>query len=1210
MEEVVKVVAKPVISADESRRDIDKLKNMFARIFSLKCAYLDELNKLDNKAKQLLLDDLRSYRNKDAYANRVLDELDTSYRGRSHQIDSYFKSLIERLKTFMMKVAVEMLDETFQLLSSLEKKYHDREDILGAISEHRKSLNKLNFSIVDEYADHLRYEFCKQYRAVETIQERNALIRANITARTRLIDRWEQLLPAEKRFLGFESDFNALDLSAMDLSGLDLRRSRFAGCCFRQTDLRNSTCVPDQFLHSRSMGEAVMDAGMVDEVLAQKKNRTSIMRKELEENFLERQEQVDALRLLPRLVCLDKLPNLEDISAKILQMMVVVLIGTGYINKLPDEDEFSIKSLSIKPSNLDLTGKTRAELLAIYERILKARGMKLSEEVLLYAREHQFSAAYERLEGEHGALERFEWLISGLPLEVREEHEKFIAEKREVLRDLKKNKEKHQREYLQASINAFITHLHKADEEDINLTPSTRIGSALDGARKRDDVVVDLTGVELTKELLAAYKGIDFSFVHVILTSAQEKVLPWKYREQRYVRLMQAVENEDLREIAVCCRQGLSVNHLNEAGRSPFMKACAENRATVVDFMLQRCGAKEALKSQSPNETAGQWSVLETALVMGNDAVADALIKHGAEVSFIAAVMLDRLSAYNGKVTAEKINAVYLGGTLPLFVAIRKKHRDLVSWLLQNGADVRLQEGQKTALKEAVLSGDLGIVKTIHKCGGVITLELIRLACEKDFLEIAQYFTSEAPDKIDLYSALFVKRPQHEIDKQIKGDCKTVQPDGLTPLATACFAGNADAVRDFLRRGADDHLYIPSKRHTSPGSAEIPLFYATMARRADVVEYLVHQEGVSPTTIVKESTSPLAEAVRRNFTDIVMIMLRPNSTIRIAVNLDAQDASGNTVLSIAVRNGAVDVVKALLESGASPYIADSIGNLPLHYARSEGLTEIAEILEHAMLNPKNKHKDTPKEVAKKARESAPVSVEKAGWDAYFDSVAEIPVIPERITQGNGYVCHEAIGDGECGLSRAFKIPGDAIVCKLLVDKADEAVFNLLQPAVVAALATKEFQAYLVANHIMASSGDCAARIDIIMAYLDYNLKDRQVALGWMHPAVLQAIAHVQGIALYMWGLDEGKKLILYKVAEQRNYAEFIPEGAMSRVDLLWSGDHFNWIELNQRLVSSPSAREHFGSPRALLAPPSPRQQGQQPVDKDKDEAHNNGRLEK
>ena len=89
--------------------------------------------------------------------------------------------------------------------------------------------------------------------------------------------------------------------------------------------------------------------------------------------------------------------------------------------------------------------------------------------------------------------------------------------------------------------------------------------------------------------------------------------------------------------------------------------------------------------------------------------------------------------------------------------------------------------------------------------------------------------------------------------------------------------------------------------------------------------------------------------------------------ISLGANIDLQDTEGNTPLINAIQNikkdsGHLDIVKMLLEKGASPNIADDEKNVPLHFAKS---TELAELLLNngAKTDFKNDKGQTPKDLA-------------------------------------------------------------------------------------------------------------------------------------------------------------------------------------------------------------------------------------------------------
>ncbi|MDF2867822.1 MAG: hypothetical protein K0S11_1292, partial [Gammaproteobacteria bacterium] len=79
---------------------------------------------------------------------------------------------------------------------------------------------------------------------------------------------------------------------------------------------------------------------------------------------------------------------------------------------------------------------------------------------------------------------------------------------------------------------------------------------------------------------------------------------------------------------------------------------------------------------------------------------------------------------------------------------------------------------------------------------------------------------------------------------------------------------------------------------------------------------------------------------------------------------------------------------------------------------------------------------------------------------------------------------------------------------------------------------------------------------IQQGYLDYDLCDRRVDAGWAHPAILQLLAHMQGIALYIWCMGNDGQLL-----EHALYPHDKPAHASQRADLLFvNNNHFDRLK--------------------------------------------------
>lgn len=172
----------------------------------------------------------------------------------------------------------------------------------------------------------------------------------------------------------------------------------------------------------------------------------------------------------------------------------------------------------------------------------------------------------------------------------------------------------------------------------------------------------------------------------------------------------------------------------------------------------------------------------------------------------------------------------------------------------------------------------------------------------------------------------------------------------------------------------------------------------------------------------------------------------------------------------------------------------------------------------------------------------------------------------------GYTILHVTGDGNCGYTALGMSRQQAL--KLLIDNARDVV-GLLEFPTQQALLTEEFYWHLRNQNIIdddvtheSITGDQEIRNGyatwdkVQEAYIHYDVRDTRIDAGYAHPKVLQALAHIQGINLYMWQLGDNEVLIPF-VLGQENYALYRPENATSRTDLLYvNGNHFERLDLS------------------------------------------------
>jgi uncharacterized protein YktA (UPF0223 family) len=182
--------------------------------------------------------------------------------------------------------------------------------------------------------------------------------------------------------------------------------------------------------------------------------------------------------------------------------------------------------------------------------------------------------------------------------------------------------------------------------------------------------------------------------------------------------------------------------------------------------------------------------------------------------------------------------------------------------------------------------------------------------------------------------------------------------------------------------------------------------------------------------------------------------------------------------------------------------------------------------------------------------------------------------------------HQVAGDGECGYSAFGITRKDAY--DLIKNRLNE-VRDLLLPVVKEAVLSEKFITYLKEKGITnaallteynkyKAAAEQGGNMDIsiidnlyqkidltvIQGYIDYDIRDLKVDAGWSHPRILQVLAYLQKIKLYMWQLHDGK-LIPHR---QEEYAVYTPPTVESRTDLLFiNNNHFDRLELQINLAT-------------------------------------------
>ncbi|CAB0038536.1 unnamed protein product [Trichogramma brassicae] len=156
-------------------------------------------------------------------------------------------------------------------------------------------------------------------------------------------------------------------------------------------------------------------------------------------------------------------------------------------------------------------------------------------------------------------------------------------------------------------------------------------------------------------------------------------------------------------------------------------------------------------------------------------------------------------------------------------------------------------------------------------------------------------------------------------------DLNYIDDLGCTHFHVACEYGLEDVVQKFLELGQDPNLLVQKTGNSS--------LYLALSHDQKEVSRLLLKHGADPSLANKDGRTPLHVLGENiwNSPDMEMIFelkkkLKPGQ-------VDARDKLGNTPLHLAVSsilNNAKLVVRALLEIGANPNVANDDGLTPMH----------------------------------------------------------------------------------------------------------------------------------------------------------------------------------------------------------------------------------------------------------------------------------------
>lgn len=292
----------------------------------------------------------------------------------------------------------------------------------------------------------------------------------------------------------------------------------------------------------------------------------------------------------------------------------------------------------------------------------------------------------------------------------------------------------------------------------------------------------------------------------------------------------------------------------------------------------------------------------------------------------------------------------------PINLAVENNCIDVVSSLLDAGADINIIGFDGTPLHRAIIDNNYGIVELLLKRGADPNISVIYWG--------TSLHTAYLSDKTDLklIRLLF----------DYGADPNATDDRNERPLGYAISHENPEYIKLLLEKGADTNAYTKwgSYLHGAAGYYNLEAVKIFLSLGQDV--NLPNDDGNTPLHLMNigvankgiDKIFPVDEQTEeehdpgtpaRRCKDVSAILISNGA------NIMARNNNGDTPLHTAVRSCELETVTLLIEQGADVNAENKYGRTPLHWAAYWEQEDIARLLvqKGAIINPVDANKSTP-----------------------------------------------------------------------------------------------------------------------------------------------------------------------------------------------------------------------------------------------------------
>jgi len=459
----------------------------------------------------------------------------------------------------------------------------------------------------------------------------------------------------------------------------------------------------------------------------------------------------------------------------------------------------------------------------------------------------------------------------------------------------------------------------------------------------------------------------------------------------RQTLLFDAVQKNKVEEIEMLVKDGAEINQTTKPGNTPLMIAAALGHTEAVVWLLNN-GADWTMKNEE--KTALDWvkgkasskgagdainawieapnERMREAVEAGNVPVVETFLRNGADPNgatedtgqtpLSIAAQNNRIKSMEVLVRAgAKINQTTKPGNTPLMIAAASGHTEAVVWLLNNGADWRLKNEEKTALDWVKgKASSKGAGDAINAWIEALNERMREAAAKGEEVKVKECL-SEGADPNAVYEkgvqALTIAAQNNNVgcmEMLIKegADINQLDNDRGTPLIRAALGGKTEAVVWLLHNRADWRLKDNTRKTaldwarleewgTSPPPKEVVTALEEWIWKNEALNKKMRQSlvgeyrRVAEVEIAREVKECLSEGADPNAVDHETRTTAFGST---------PPWHGYPMLSIAAQNNRIKSMEVLVGAGAKIDKTTESGDTPLMIAAASGHTEAVEWL--------------------------------------------------------------------------------------------------------------------------------------------------------------------------------------------------------------------------------------------------------------------------